>query len=121
MKTRGYRYPECLKAECLQLFLSKTMSREELIKEYGLGKTTLWNWVRDYCKENNLVFSEYYNNLVEKQSRRYVSYKYIWNFCASHPTMKNTEVARILNIDNATVTRVKKKFGGQVNELKEVD
>ena len=56
MKTRGYRYPECLKAECLQLFLSKTMSREELIKEYGLGKTTLWNWVRDYCKENNLVF-----------------------------------------------------------------
>lgn len=112
MKTRSYRYPERVKQECLQLFLSKSKSREELIKEYGLGKTTLWNWVRDYCKANNLVFSDYYNNLVGKQKRRFVKYRDIWEYCKNNPTLKNTEVAQFFQIDNATVTRVKKKFGG---------
>lgn len=112
MKTRGYRYPVCIKEECLQLFLAGSISREEAIKEYGLGKTTLWNWVRDYCKENNLEFSDVYNGLVGKQKRRHIDYKIIWEYSQANPLLKNKEIAEVFHIDNATVTRVKRKFGG---------
>ena len=104
------RYDVQTKQKCLSLFLNGDLSRVEAIQCYGLGKTTLWNWTRDYCKKNHLDFPEVYLEAMAQYEKESVTHKQIVETYLSNPGTTQRDVARRLGVGNATVSRAIREY-----------